>query len=237
VADGRGGALKPFGAIAFDLDGTLVDSRLDLAAAVNTVRAELGFPGLPVERVMTFVGRGARSLVRRSLPEEVAGGDFDAAYERFLELYYDRCLEQTRPYPGVESMLEALAAELPLAVVTNKPARHTRRILEGLGLAPWLRFALGGDSLPERKPDPEPLREAGRRLGVDPGRLLYVGDSAIDGETARRAGSPAALVTWGFGTPGELARCEAMTRPESPEALVRWIAAGRSAPAATSPPP
>lgn len=236
LSDGRSGALKPVDAIVFDLDGTLVDSRPDLAAAVNAVRGELGLPALPVERVVAFVGHGAWMLVRRSLPEEVAGRDFEAAHRRFLELYYDRCLEETRPYPGVEAMLEALAARYPLAVVTNKPERHTRKVLEGLGLAPRLRFALGGDSLPERKPDPGPLREAGRRLGVDdPARLLYVGDSAIDGETARRAGAPAVLVAWGFGTAEELAACEAVARPESPEALVRWLEGTLSAPAAETP--
>lgn len=210
-------------AIAFDLDGTLIDSRLDLAAAVNAVRRELGLAPLAVERVVAFVGHGARNLVRRALPEELSGGAFEAAYERFLELYYQGCLEATRPYPGVEAMLAALAARWPLAVVTNKPERHTRRILEGLGLARRFRFALGGDSLAERKPDPEPLREAARRLATDPSRLLYVGDSAIDGETARRAGAPAALVGWGFGTAAELAGFEAAVRPARPEELERWL--------------
>jgi len=219
-------------AIAFDLDGTLVDSRRDLAAAVNAVRRELGLEALPLERVVAFVGLGARVLVRRALPAAVAGEDFEAAYGRFLELYHDRCLEETRPYPGIEAMLDALAERFPLAVVTNKPERHTRKVLEGLGLARRLRFALGGDSLAARKPDPEPLREAARRLGVDLSRLLYVGDSAIDGETARRAGAPAALVTWGYGTAEELGEHAALARPESPEALVRWVSAelaGRSA--------
>lgn len=211
------------GAIAFDLDGTLVDSRRDLASAVNAVRAEMGLEPLALERVVSFVGQGARVLVRRSLPAAVAGEDFEAAFERFLEVYFERCLEETRPYPGVEGMLEALAGRYPLAVVTNKPERHTRKVLEGLALGRRLRFALGGDSLAARKPEPEPLFEAARRLGVEPARLLYVGDSAIDGETAARAGAPAALVTWGFGTAEELAEYPAVARPESPGALVRLV--------------
>lgn len=217
-------AVEP-AAIAFDLDGTLVDSRHDLASAVNVVRGELGLEPLPLERVVAFVGHGARVLVRRSLPATVAGDDFEAAFGRFLELYYERCLDETRPYPGVEAMLEALAERFPLAVVTNKPERHTRKVLEGLGLARRLRFALGGDSLAARKPEPEPLLEAARRLGVEPARLLYVGDSAIDGETAARAGAPAALVAWGFGSAEELVEHPAVARPESPEALVRFLGA------------
>lgn len=214
---------EPFAAVVFDLDGTLIDSRLDLAAAVNGVRGELGFEALPVARVVAFVGHGARKLVRRALPDEVAGEGFEAAFARFLDVYYEGCLRETRPYPGVEALLETLADRLPLAVLTNKPERHTRKILEGLDLARWLRFALGGDSLHVRKPDPETLREAARRLGAEVSRILFVGDSAIDAATAQAAGAPAALVTWGFGIPEELAPYDPVLRPETPADLEGFV--------------
>ncbi|HSL81410.1 MAG TPA: HAD-IA family hydrolase, partial [Thermoanaerobaculia bacterium] len=218
-----GGSSMNIHAVVFDLDGTLIDSRRDLAAAVNGVRGELGLEALPVERVVEHVGHGARNLVRRSLPGEVAGEDFEAAFGRFLEIYYDGCLRETRPYPGVVALLEALAGRLPLAVLTNKPQRHTGKILDGLGLSRHLRCAQGGDSLPVSKPHPDTLRETARRLGTPLAETLLVGDSAIDAETAKNAGAPAALVTWGFGTPEELAPFHPVLRPETPVELERFL--------------
>lgn len=205
----------PIDAIAFDLDGTLVDSREDLAAGVNAVRLELGLVPLEVPRVVEMVGKGARHLVRRALPDEIEGEAFDRAFERFLALYYDRCLERTLPYPGIEELLDRLDGR-PLAVVTNKPERHTAKVLAGLDLERRLRFFLGGDSLAAKKPDPAPLVEAARRLGVPVERLLYVGDSETDGETARRAGCSLVLVRWGFGSDEELAPFDCVQRAERP---------------------
>ncbi|MFP3940383.1 MAG: HAD-IA family hydrolase [Thermoanaerobaculia bacterium] len=214
----------------FDLDGTLVDSRRDLAASVNAVRRELGLEPLPVERVVAFVGEGARKLVRRSLPETVDGAPFESAFERFLECYYHRCLEETRTYSGIEGLLDALAGRYPLAVLTNKPERHTRKILAGLGLCRWLRFAVGGDSLAARKPDPVPLLETARRLGAEPSRVLLVGDSSTDAETARNAGVPAVLVRWGFGRPEELDAFDAVLRPTHPREILSFLGAGGESP-------
>lgn len=217
-------------AVVFDLDGTLVDSRRDLAAAVNAVRRERGLDPLPVERVVTFVGEGSRALVRRSLPETVDGPDFEAAFRRFLERYDDLCLEETRPYPGIEGLLDSLTGRYPLAVLTNKPERHTRKILAGLGLCRWLRFALGGDSLAVRKPHPAPLLETARRLGAEPTRVLLVGDSATDAETARRAGVPVVLVRWGFGRAEELEGFDAVLRPDHPREIQSFLGAGEDGP-------
>lgn len=210
-------------AVVFDLDGTLVDSREDLATAINAVRRELGYEPLPVARVVAVVGEGARRLVRRALPEEVVGEAFEAAFEEFLDRYFEVCLDRTRPYDGVEALLEAAAARLPLGLLTNKPERHTWKVLRGLGLDRWIGETVAGDSLATRKPDPEPLVELARRLGVEPGRVLFVGDRATDGETARRAGAPLALVGWGFGRSEELAPFDCVLRPESPAALAAWL--------------
>lgn len=215
--------MNEIAALAFDLDGTLIDSRRDLAGAVNEVRRELGFEPLEVPEIVAMVGRGARVLVRRALPDEVAGAAFDAAFATFLDRYTDRCLKETRPYEGVMDMLGELAARFPLALLTNKPERSTRKILAGLGLAEFFGVVIGGDTLAVRKPDPETLRLVARRLGVQLHHVLFVGDSATDGETAQAAGVPLALVTWGFGGAEELAPFDAVLRPKTPAELVRGV--------------
>lgn len=211
------------GAVVFDLDGTLIDSRRDLAAAVNRVREERGFEPLPVDEVVAMVGRGARVLVRRALPESVGGSDFDRAFQRFLDVYLDRCLEETAPYDGVEAMLERLGGRLPLGLLTNKPERHTRKILDGLGLAGRFREVVAGDTLSTKKPDPAGLRHLATPLETPVERTLFVGDSTTDAETAAAAGARLALVRWGFGTAEELAAAEAELRPETPRELTRAI--------------
>lgn len=211
--------------LVFDLDGTLVDSRRDLAAAVNALRAELGFEPLPVGRIVGMIGRGARVLVQRALADRWgdsapgAAVRLDRAFERFLDLYFERCLDETRPYDGVPEMLAALAERFPLAVLTNKPERHSLEVLEGLSLAAWFRSVVGGDTVATRKPDPAGLLLLAERLGAQIGRTLFVGDSATDGETAKAAGAPLALVSWGFGAAEELDRFPAALRPTAPQEL------------------
>jgi|SRR6185436_822580 len=185
--------------VVFDLDGTLVDSRLDLATAVNATRERLALPPLPVETIAAMVGEGARTLLRRALPERVAGEAFEVALALFLDVYFERCLDATVAYPGIPELLAALAPRLPLAVLTNKPERHSRRILDGLGIAAHVGLLVGGDTLPMRKPDPAGLLHIAARWAASPQRLLLVGDSDVDVATARSAGTPLALVAWGFG--------------------------------------
>ena len=184
--------------IVFDLDGTLVDSRPDLASAVNATRACLGLAPLPVEAVTAMVGEGARTLLRRALPAGVTGEAFEAALAIFLDLYYDCCLEQTRPYAGIPQAIDALVGRHRLAVLTNKPERHSRKVLAGLGLLEPFAIVIGGDTFPTRKPDPAGVLDIAGRWGAAPAELLLVGDSRIDAETARAAGSRLALVEWGF---------------------------------------
>lgn len=184
-------------ALVFDLDGTLVDSRRDLAAAVNRTREDYGLDALPVDEVVALVGHGAAHLIRR-VTEDLGPDRVPKALRCFFRHYRDRLLDTTHPYPGVEEMLEALAPHHPLAILTNKPESFSRDILAGLGIARYFDHLLGGDSLPTRKPDPEGLRELARRLAISPGRLLLVGDSRVDADTARAANVPFAFVTWGF---------------------------------------
>jgi phosphoglycolate phosphatase len=186
-------------AVVFDLDGTLIDSRHDITAAVNRLRAELGLPPLALEQVVTMVGEGARRLIERALPERP--DLVDHALARYLEHYWKVCLETTRPYPGVPEMLSALAGSYPLALLSNKGEALSRKILDGLDLSRFFREMLGGDSLATRKPDPTGLRRLAERLEVPVERLLLVGDTWIDAETADNAGCVFALVEWGFPRP------------------------------------
>ena len=188
----------PPAALVFDLDGTLVDSRPDLAAAVNATRERLGLPPLPLAAITAMVGEGARLLVRRALPETIAGEAFETALALFLDLYLERCLDGTTVYPGIPEALAELAVDHRLAVLTNKPERHSLEVLAGLGLLARFEVVIGGDTLPTRKPDPAGLLALGSRWGLAPGDLVLVGDSAVDAATARAAGSRLVLVEWGF---------------------------------------
>jgi len=186
--------------IVFDLDGTLIDSRQDLAHATNRLLAESGAAPLPDDDIVAMVGEGAAVLVRRALSAAALDVDPSAALARFLEIYDSCLLDSTRAYPGIEDALAGLDGTVGLAVLTNKPERATRRILEGLRL---LRFfgdaVLGADSRFPRKPDPAALLHLAARAGASPDTTLMVGDSRVDLETARRAGTAICLAKYGFG--------------------------------------
>ncbi len=185
--------------VVFDLDGTLIDSRQDLADSANALIAERSGTPLPVDRVTAMVGEGAALLVRRALSAAGLEPDVDTALPRFLELYDERLLVHTRLYDGTREALEALAARATLAILTNKPQRPTERILEGLAIAPFFRWAIGGDTAHGRKPDPAGLHHLIAEAGADPASTVMVGDSAIDLRTARAAGTRICLVRYGFG--------------------------------------
>ncbi len=199
----------PVTGVVFDLDGTLVDSREDLATAVNRLRRDLDLPTLPLPEVVAKVGGGARELVRRSLPPATTDEVLSAALARFLVHYDQVCLDVTRPYPGIEALLAGLAPRLPLAVLTNKPEALSLKVLKGLGLAPAFQAVVGGDTLTVKKPDPQGLLWLAELLGCPPASLVLVGDSPIDFATAQAAGSRAILVEWGFTAPERLAELPA----------------------------
>ncbi len=188
-------------AILFDLDGTLIDSGLDIAGSVNHVRRKLGYPALPEPVVAGYIGVGVQVLIERSLPEDPER--HEEAVSLFRAHYFEHCLDRTALYPGVAEALREIrreSAERRLAVVTNKPVRPARRILEALGIAPLLDLTVGGDSGFGKKPDPAPLRAALASLGgVDPGLALMVGDGPNDIEAGRRAGTRTCAVTYGIG--------------------------------------
>jgi phosphoglycolate phosphatase len=183
----------------FDLDGTLIDSRRDLADSANALLEERGGRSLPVDAVARMVGDGAALLVRRALIAAGLDPESPGALPRFLELYDDRLLAHTQLYDGTREAIETLAADAPLAVLTNKPGRATRAILEGLGVARFFRWILGGDGPWPRKPHPAALQELMSRAETAPPQTVMIGDSAIDLATARAAGTRICLVRYGFG--------------------------------------
>jgi len=188
--------------VVFDLDGTLIDSRRDLADAANALIVERGGAPLDVDRIASMVGEGAAKLVMRAMKAaNLTRDDLDAALARFLELYDERLLAHTRLYDGTRDMLEALRARATLAVLTNKPQRPTERILDGLGIAPFFTHVVGGDTAHGRKPDPAGLRYLMSAVGAAVDGTTMIGDSAIDLRTARAAGVRCCLVRYGFGFP------------------------------------
>ncbi|CAM3573551.1 phosphoglycolate phosphatase [Halomonas lysinitropha] len=197
--------------VTFDLDGTLVDSVPDLALAVDAALAELGLPAAGEENVRDWVGNGSLVLMERALrsaikaygevsPKEVPDGALlERAHVAFLDHYGRDPGAHTRLYPGVREALDALRNRgLILALVTNKPYAFIAPLLEGLGLAEYFALCLGGDSLPEKKPDPAPLRHVAAHFDVSAASCLMVGDSRHDIEAGRAAGFRTLAVPYGY---------------------------------------
>lgn len=195
------------GPIIFDLDGTLVDSAPDLTEALNRVLAEQGLPPVELAAVRHMIGDGAVKLIERGFT--AAGRAFDGNLpqdlrQSFLDHYEDCLTDSTRPFPGAMEALDYLAGEgVRMAVCTNKPAAMSEVILDRLGLNRFFDTLLGGDSLAVTKPDPAPLYAAIEGAGgtVTPGKAngaVMIGDSHTDVATARAAGTPVVVVSFGY---------------------------------------
>lgn len=217
--------------VVFDLDGTLVDTAPDLVGALNVVLGERDLPHVPVEAARHLVGRGGRVLLQRGFADagaELPAGEADALFARFLDAYRARIAQDSRPYPGVEAALDALAAAgARLAVCTNKPGAYARLLLDELAMSPRFAAVVGADDVPHRKPDPRHLLDTLVRAGGDPGRALMVGDSSADAEAARGASIPVVLVSFGYTeTPAaELGADAVIDRfDDLPEAAARLLA-------------
>jgi phosphoglycolate phosphatase len=198
----------PVSAVAFDLDGTLVDTLADLHEAGRRMLVDLGRGEVAQERTRACIGDGVDRLIKRLLTGEFEGepesGLFGRARQSFLGHYAAVLLRASRPYPDAPATLAALRSRgFRLACVTNKPGAFTLPLLEGLGLSSALDLVLSGDSLPRKKPDPLPLLHCASAFGIPPARLLMVGDSANDCLAARAAGCPVFCVPYGYrGTAG-----------------------------------
>jgi len=186
----------------FDLDGTLVDSRQDLVTSANDMLASFGASPLREDAIAGFVGDGAKMLVARSLKAAgVPPGDLGIALERFLEIYNGRLLETTKPYDGISALIDdAVDLGVLLGVITNKPEAPSLKILDAFNLSMSFGWVIGGDDMRfARKPDPASLSWMIAQAGADPSRTLYIGDSEIDADTARAAGTRFCLAAYGFG--------------------------------------
>ncbi len=187
----------------FDLDGTLVDSVPDLAAAVDQTLLDLGRPAAGVERVRLWVGNGARVLMRRALSGQLDAPSPDEALlaealARFMAHYRDNH-HLTRVYPGVHETLDWLRAQgVALALVTNKPARFLPELLAEKGLADYFRWLVGGDSLPQQKPDPAPVRWVLEQAGFSAEQAVFIGDSRNDVRAAHAAGVTCVALSYGY---------------------------------------
>ena len=186
-------------ALIFDLDGTLIDSKLDLALAVNAALSELGRAPLVHDTIFSYVGQGAPSLIARALGDGATDEDCLRGLEFFIKYYSLHKLDNTALYPGVRETLDTLAG-MPMAVLTNKPVGASHGILQGLGLADYFRYVYGGNSFERKKPDPMGVETILRDFGTAPAQAMVVGDSEIDVITARNSGTWVCGVTYGFGS-------------------------------------
>ena len=220
-------------AVLVDLDGTLVDSAPDLAAAANRMLAQLGAPPLPTATVRGFIGKGVANLVRRVLASADGLAHVgEASALAMFERHYTECNgRHSALYPGVLeglSMLEWLGH--PLACVTNKPRSYTMALLDSMGLSAYFGAVVCGDAATALKPDPAPLLSACRELGALPALGVMVGDSEADATAASRAGMPVYLVRYGYQDAAGLAalRCDGLidAMTELPALLCRPERAG-----------
>lgn len=187
--------------LIFDLDGTLADSRADLATAVNLMRAHFALPPLSLDIITTFIGNGVRALVSRAL--DGTGIDIEMALTIQRPLYLANLTRQTVLYPGVLDTLHTLRnSGHTLAVATNKPIEATNTILSHLGIASLFACILGGGSVPNLKPHPEMIQVITAQTNMSPANTWIIGDNYTDLECARRANISSIFVSYGYGTPG-----------------------------------
>ena len=190
--------------VIFDLDGTLIDSRLDLVHSVNAALRHIGRPELPDDVIASYVGDGAPILIQRALGgETVDEAVIRNGLEFFLSYYRAHKLDHTTVYPGIAEALAAIqnsanGAPRKLAVLSNKPVVPSRAIVEALGLGRFFSQIYGGNSFPTKKPDPEGARKLLEEYGVQPQQAAIVGDSHVDVDTGRNAGMVTVGVTYGF---------------------------------------
>ena len=184
--------------IIFDLDGTLIDSVADITYTLNQLVKSMGFDPYPVNTVRHFIGKGVRHLLQEALRTD-SSRILDEAEASYLKLYNQHLLDSTLPYPGTRETLEVLYSHHRLAVLTNKPERESRAILDGLNLSHFFDFVYGGDSLVSRKPNPVGIHSLMKKFGSSCPQTLMVGDSAVDLATARNARVKSCLVVHGAG--------------------------------------
>lgn len=210
-------------ALVFDLDGTLIDSKEDLALSMNATLQHLGRAQIEHERIYGYVGGGVQLLVKRALADGATDEEVERGMSYFLEYYRAHMLDHTVPYPGVREALDKLAGR-DLAILTNKPVNFSKAILSGLGMINYFRYVYGGNSFEKKKPDPVGLNTMLRDLEAAPREMMMVGDSDVDIQTARNAGTWACGVTYGLGS-SKLPACKPDLLLDSLEELPAYLEA------------
>ena len=191
--------MVPCEAVLFDLDGTLIDSAPDLAGAANDLRALHGLPPHPFTVLRPMVGAGARGMVGAAFGVKPGDAQFEALRDAFLARYAERLLERTQVFEAVQPVLLALeSAGVRWGIVTNKAARFTEPIVDGLALRTRASALVCGDTTPHSKPHPAPLLAAAGQLGLQPARCAYVGDDLRDVMAGRAAGMATLIASWGY---------------------------------------
>jgi len=212
-------------AVLFDLDGTLIDSAPDLGAAADKMRTDRGLPSLPLAQYRPMAGAGARGMLAIAFDMTPEHPEFLAYREEFFVNYESAMTERTVIFDGVPDMIAALvAADLPWGVVTNKSRRFTDPLTAAMPLFETARAIVSGDTTPHAKPHPEPLFEAARRLGVDPGRCVYVGDDERDIVAGLAAGMGTVAATYGYlGQQTDVSRWNAHLHIDAPMSLLKYL--------------
>jgi N-acetyl-D-muramate 6-phosphate phosphatase len=212
-------------AVLFDLDGTVIDSAPDLAAAANHLRAVRGIEPLPLSRLRPMVGAGARGMVGLAFGVQPGDAQFENLRTEFLDRYSAHSLVHTQVFNDMAPVLEVLEArQLPWGIVTNKAERFTSPVVHGLGLAQRAAVVISGDTTPHSKPHPAPLLEAARRMGLHPSQCVYVGDDARDIQAGRAAGMCALAAAWGYLGDGlPISAWQADHVLQEPAELLQWL--------------
>lgn len=211
-------------AVLFDLDGTLLDTAPDMAAAINALRAEHSLPPLPFASIRPFVSHGATALVRLGFPQ-APEAEFDVLRERFLSLYRGCLAEETQLFAGMAELLATLEqARIPWGIVTNKPTWLTEPLLEALQLRERAAALVCGDTFAERKPHPRPLLHAASQLAVAAQSCIYVGDAERDVRAARAAQMRALVARFGYiGPTDRIEEWQADGCIDAPLEILNWL--------------
>ncbi|HXR20806.1 MAG TPA: HAD-IA family hydrolase [Steroidobacteraceae bacterium] len=220
----------PLAAVLLDLDGTLLDTAPDMVRIANMLRAQEGLPQQPYAHLRSYVSHGSAAVLRAAFVG-LEGVRLAALQNRFLELYREHLVVETRLFAGFEQVLTALEAHaIPWGVITNKPGWLTEPLLQALGLYQRAGCVLSGDSLPVRKPDPLPLLTAAQRIAVAPERCLYAGDALRDMQAARAANMVGLAARYGYIGPQEnTAEWPVTAWIDSPLELLDWVGVPRPA--------
>lgn len=217
--------MTPIACVLFDLDGTLVDTAPDMAAALNRLRASRDLAPLPLEVIRPHVSHGSPALLKLGFDIAAEHADYGALRDAFLADYADSICVHTELFPGMAAVLDRLEANgITCGVVTNKPGWLTDPLLERLALTDRLCCAVSGDTLTERKPHPAPLLHACTQSGVEPAAAVYLGDALRDIQAARAAGIPGLAAAWGYVAPDEiLTDWPAAAVLDVPADLLQWL--------------